>query len=234
MTPYAPRTSNGSALVRRAWIVWGVVSVGMAIYAALAQIAAHTVAAKVQLKPSNSVGVELFRVSDDELRFSLIFRAKGCARRPELGSWAYIEKDGFLELQPGSNVQILASMPGSPSVEYEAMPLSAYCSDQNLRNMTANLSVRPGVYRWPPPSSTPSIQLHRGFNAVRFDVTSVGEPIVGETVDLVVLPSLGFKSAEISVRWLWWGLLWPVLVVVQVIWATCLFMYGLLNRRWLR
>ena len=62
-------------------------------------------------------------------------------------------------------------------------------------------------------------------------MTSVGEPIVGETVALVVLPSLGFKSAETSVRWLWLGLLWPVLVVVQAIWAACLLVYGLRNRK---
>ena len=186
MTMHAPRASGGSARVLRAWVVWGVVSVGMVGYAVLAQIAAHTVVTKVQLKPGNSVEVELFRVSHDALRFTLLFRTKGCVQRPELGKWVPIKKDGFLELRPGAKVRIVASMPDSPPVEYEAMPLSGFGSDFNLREMTANLSVQPGVYRWPPPPSTPSIHLHAGSNTVRFEVTSVGEPIVGETVDLDV------------------------------------------------
>jgi hypothetical protein len=220
-----------TARVLRAWVVWGVVSVGMVGYAALAHIAAHTVVTKVQLKPGNSVEVELFRVSGDTLWFRLFFRTKGVVQRPELGSWAYIEKDGFLELRPGANVRIVASVPDSPPVEYEAMPLSGFGRDFNERRMTANLSVRPGVYRWPPPPSTPSVHLHAGFNTVRFEVTSVDEPIVDETVDLDVPSPLGFKSSETSVAWLWFGLMWPVLVCVQVIWAACLVVYGLQYRK---
>jgi hypothetical protein len=212
--------------LRRAWVVWAVVSFGLAGYSVLAQIAAHTVVTKLQLKPGNAAEIKLFRLFDDTLRFRLAFRANGCEQRPELGSWRSIEKDGLLTLRPGAEVRIATSMPLSPPLQYEAMPLSASCSDLNLREMTANLSVRPGVYRWPPPPSTPAIHLHAGYNVVRFEVTSVGNPIVGETVDLDVLPPLGFKSRATSVSWLWFGLLWPVFVVVQVIWAAALFVFG--------
>lgn len=59
-------------------------------------------------------------------------------------------------------------------------------------------------------------KLHAGFNTVRFEVTKVGEPLVGETVELDVQAPLGF-------RWLWFAmLLWPVFIIVQVISAACL------------
>jgi hypothetical protein len=216
---------GGTHRHRRAWALWGLVSLSLAGYAVLAQIASHTVATKVQLGPANAVELKLFRLFDDTLRFDLVFRAKGCEQRPELGSWALIEKDGLLTLRPGAEVRIEASLPSSPPVQYEAMPLSAHCSDGNVRQMTANLSVQPGVYRWPPPSFTPTIHLHPGYNVVRFEVTSVDNRIVGETVDLVVPPPLGFKSGQTSVIWLWFGLLWPVFVVVQSIWAAGLVFY---------
>jgi hypothetical protein len=151
-------------------------------------IAACTVTTKLQLTPANKAEATLFRLIDDTLRFDQTFE-KGCEQRTELGSWVYSEKDGLLSLRPGAEVRMVASVPSAPPREYEAMPKSAYCSDGNLRRMTANLWGKPGVYRWPPPSSTPSIKLHAGFNTVRFEVTKVGEPLVGETVDLDVLPS---------------------------------------------
>lgn len=217
---------GGIYRLRHAWLFWAVASFGLAGYAVLAQIAAHTVVTKLQLKPTNATEIKLFRLFGDTLRFSLTFRAKGCEQRPELGSWRSTEKDGFLTLRPGAEVRIAASTPSSSTVQYEAMPLEGYCSDQNLRRMTANLSARPGVYRWPPPLSTPAIHLHPGYNIVRFEVTSVDDPIVGETVDLDVLPQLGFKSGGTSVAWLRLGLLWPVFVIVQGIWAAGLFVYG--------
>ena len=69
MTMGALRASGGSARVRRAWAIWGIVSVGMVGYAALAHIAADTVVTKMQLRSGNSLEVGLFRVSDGELRF---------------------------------------------------------------------------------------------------------------------------------------------------------------------
>ena len=216
---------RGTYRLRRAWALWGLVSLSLAGYAVLAQIASHAVVTKLQLKPANVVELKLFRLFDDTLGFDLAFHAKGCEQRPELGSWDYTERDGFLTLRPGAEVRIVASMPSSPPLQYEAMPLSAFCSDSNIRQMTANLSIQPGVYRWPPPPSTPAIRLHPGYNIVRFEVTSVDKRIVGETVDLVVHPPLGFKSAETSMTWLWFGLLWPVFVVVQAIWAAGLFVY---------
>lgn len=132
MTMHTLRGFDGLARVRRTWAFWGVVSLAMISYVALAQVAAQTVVTKVQLTPGDKVEVKLFRLSDDPLRFNLGFRATGCEQRPELGSWASTEKAGFLKLRPGAEVRIVATAPDSPAVTYEAMSLSAYCSDHNL------------------------------------------------------------------------------------------------------
>lgn len=211
--------------LRRAWALWGLISLGLAGYAGLAQIAGRTIVTKLQLGRGHAVELKLFRLLDDRLEFDLVFPAKGCEQRPELGSWTSTEKDGLLALRPGAEVLISASTQSSLPLQYEAMPLSAYCSDGNVRDMTANLSVQPGVYRWPPPPSTPTIRLHPGYNHLRFEVTAVDKRLAGETVDLEVSPPLGFKSSETSMIWLWFGLLWPVFVVVQLIWAARLFTY---------
>lgn len=200
-------------------------------YVALAQVAAHTTVTKLQLKPADAVEIKLFRLFEDTLRFRMGFRAKGFQQRPELGSWAYIKKDGFLELRPGAEVRIVATTPDSSPLEYAGMPLGGISRDQNWREMSANLPVRPGVYRWPPPPSTPVARLHAGFNTVRFEVISVGAPIVGETVELDALPPLGFKSGQWAVGWLWFGLLWPAFVIAQAIWAAGLLVHGLRRRK---
>ena len=218
--------------IRTAWIVWAIASFTLVIYTGMAQIASHAITARLQLNPTSVVQVKLFRLFDDTLRFRLSFLGNEREQRPELGSYvSFDQKDGLLKFQPGAEIQVLVSMPLSPPLRYEAMPLQGvYRRDQNERSMTANLSIQPGVYRWPPPPSTPITHLHVGFNFVRFEVTSVSEPIVGETVELDVLPPLGFKEGRASVTWLWFGLWWPFLLVAQVLWAACLCHGGLRHR----
>ncbi len=114
----------------------------------LAAIASYAPTTKIRLTPGESVKLELLRIADDRLGFSLSFHAKRCERRPELGSWQAVEKNGLLQLRAGADVRIVASTPGSLPVEYEAMPSNSYCSDSNNRWMTANLSIQPGLYRW--------------------------------------------------------------------------------------
>ena len=221
-----------TARIRPAWIVWGMVSFALSIYMSMAQIASHTTTARLQLEPTNVVQIRLFRLFDDTLDFRLKFKGNGRDRRPELGSYRSTDKkDGLSRYQPGAEVQFLVSGALTPPQRYEAIPLgNLYRPDENTRRMTANLSIQPGVYRWPPPPSTPVTHLHAGFNLVRFEVASVGEPFAGETVSLEVLPPLGFKQGKASAVWLWWGLLWPFILLPQVLWGLLLCPGGLRRR----
>lgn len=222
----------GLIRIGRAWTIWGVVSIGLAGYAGLALVASHSTGVPIKLKPGERATVSLVRLSEDLLTFDLIFQAPGCQRRPELGEWRPREEAGFLKFAPGTTgaaVHMVASISESNPVEFDALPLVAYCSDSNVRAMSANLPVEPGVYRWPPPPSTPAIHLHPGVNTVQFEVTSVGPPIMGETVQLVVLAPLGFESYRSGLGWLWGGLLWPAFLISQLIWC-----FGLASKTWLR
>ena len=229
----AAQSSNGMARIRPAWIVWVVSSLVFAAYISMAQIASHTTTARLRLDPANVVHVELFRLFDDTLQFSLNFSGNEREQRPELGSYASFDKeDNLLKFQPGAEVQMLVSVPSPPPLRYEAMPLEkVYRRDHNERAMTANLSIRPGVYRWPPPPSMPVTHLHAGFNFVTFEVVSVGAPLAGETVNLDVLPPLGVQIGRASVAWLWFGLFWPFFLIPQVLWAVCLCPGGLRRRK---
>ena len=225
----AAKNKDGMARIRPAWIIWAIVSFSLVIYIGMSQIASHTTTVRLQLDAANVVHVRLFRLFDDTLGFGLGFRRNEREQRPELGSYvSFDKKEGSLKFQPGAEVHILVSAPSSAPLQYEAMPLeNVYRRDHNERWMTANLSIKPGVYRWPPPSSMPVTHLHAGFNFVDFEVASVGEPFAGEIVDLDVLPPLGAKVGQASVAWLWFGLFWPIFLFTQVLWAVCLCPGGL-------
>lgn len=223
---------DGMAHIRPAWIIWAIVSLFVIIYTGMSQIASHATTIRLQLSAANVVHIRLFRLFDDTLRFGLRFRGNEREQRPELGYYvSFDKKGGLLKFQPGADVHILVSVPSPPPLQYEAMPLeNVYRRDQNERWMTANLSIQPGVYRWPPPPSMPITHLHAGFNFVDFEVASVGEPLACEIVDLDVSPPLGFKMGQASVTWLWFGFFWPVFLVAQVLWAACLCPGGLRRR----
>ena len=225
----AAQSLNGMVRIRPAWIVWAVSSLIFAIYISMAQIASHTTIARLRLDPANVVHVEVFRLFNDTLQFSLLFLGNGREQRPELGSYVSFDKeDGLLNFQPGAEVQVLASVPSSSPLRYEAMPLETlHHRGQNERPMTTNLAIRPGVYRWPPPPPMSVIHLHAGFNSVSFEVISVGTPLAGETVNLAVLPPLGVQTGQSSLAWLWFGLFWPFFLIPHLLWAVCLCPGGL-------
>ena len=226
------QSPNGMARIRPAWIIWAITSFAFASYISMAYIASEVTTARLQLNSANEVQVKLFRLFDDTLEFRLTFQSNGREQRPELGSFvSYNKKDGLRNFQPGADVHILVSVSSSSPLRYEALPLvDLYRRDQNIRWMTTNYSIQPGVYRWPPPPLTPVTHLHVGFNVVRFEVASVGEPLIGESVSLFVSPPLGSKESRASVAWLWFGLWWPVFLVAQVLWAACLCHGGLRRR----
>jgi hypothetical protein len=101
-----------------------------------------------------------------------------------------------------------------------------------LRKLTANRSIAPGVWPWPP--ATNELVLHRGTNAVNIEVVSVEPPLVGETVELWIDPAPRFKAKMPIAGWPWFWVFWPIVLVIlltivplvikvlRAIWATAL------------
>jgi hypothetical protein len=214
--------------IKFAWFSWAVTSGILFLYCLAGFIASHSPVAKLELTPGRVLDLDLLRLADDSFRFELWFKTREPGRlRPELGKWADADRRqaGFMKYAPASDVRIRVSTPNFPPIEYQAMPLGGANSDMILRHMTSNLSVEPGVWRDVPWYNLPSIRLHPGFNEIRLELTLVEPPLVGETVELMVLPTLGFKSAS-GLFFLWPVLLfWPLFALSQTVWLLCLAWY---------
>jgi len=210
--------------MRKSWIIWLIMTVLMILYVWAGSVASRTEKVGIKLEPGYSTQVRMFRLYEDRLRMRLIFHGDDNSRRPELGTWSTRSdwrETGTLKFDnPGTAIRISASVPGIAPVTYESMPTSAHGSGELVRNLTANLSIAPGVWRWPPARS--ELVLHRGTNAVNIEVVSVEPPLVGEAVELWVDPSLGFKVTMLNVGWLWLSFLWPILFAIQVVWVVAL------------
>lgn len=177
------------------------------------------------LDPGASVNLKIPRLAQDDLRMQLEFDGNHVSRRSELGEWVLRSDEinsGLLKFAtPGIPIRLAASTPNAAPVTYEAMPTSSYSGDKTWRELTSDLSVEPGVWRWPPHYN--DLVLHQGSNNVQVDVISVGPPLVGETVRLIALPPLGFKvTRSNAMSGLWWWFLWPIFIAGQSIWAIVL------------
>lgn len=217
--------------IRRAWWGWAVSTFLVLLLFCDTLIgrtaSIHTIV-PFRLTPDQTVSVTIFRLFQDQLYFGLAFE-RHCS---DLGDWrASREKDGFLYLHPGTEIRIMASVPAAPPVTFEAMPNESPCNTayKSELRMTSNLSVASGVWHWPPPPNPAYIPLHRGYNQLAFRVTAVGEPLIGESVDLFVTAPISLKEARGSARWFWcgsllWDLLpweiWPIAAIGLAIWAA--------------
>jgi hypothetical protein len=207
---------------RRHLLIWLTVTLSSSLYFVTGYLASRPVFVEMSLEPNASVNLTVLRPADDRLRMALIFRGDHLRRRSELGEWsADDKKDGFLRFAaPGNAIRLVASVPHASPVIYEAMPVSAYNTDQVVRQLTSDLSVGPGVWRWPPHDD--DAVLRRGLNTVNIKVDSVEPPLVNERIVLLVRPPLSFKETSPDVSWLWWWVVWPIVVPVELLWAAAL------------
>lgn len=209
--------------MRTSWFIWMVVTVFVALYVGAGSVASRTEKIDIKLEHGYSAQVRAIRLDEDRLRMRLVFQGNHI-RRPELGIWNTSSdghEPGTLRFSnPGAAIRIVASAPGVAPVAYEAMPMSGYGTGTVIRNLTADLSIAPGVWRWPPNRN--ELLLQRGSNVVSIEVVSVEAPLVGEAVELAIDPALGFKATMPNVGWLWLSFLWPILLGIQVLWAVLL------------
>lgn len=207
----------------RSWLIWLSVSTLLSLYLAAGYLASRSPLVALKLESGTSINVELLRVAEGRLNMELQF--KGDRQRSELGIYHSNTSDwrrtGFLKFAtPGAAIRLSAAFRNGTPVVYEAMPASSSGSGSVGRNLTSDLSVEPGVWRWPPQHN--DLVLHPGFNTIRIDVVSVDPPLSGETIELIVHPALGFKSAAENVSWLWYWFFWPFVVPIQIVWALLL------------
>lgn len=223
--------------MKRALLIWGVVTSAFAAYYGAAVIASRASITSIALTPGEAVDVRAFRIFKDKLRFQLAFKTDGVHQRPELGHWEEYgdwRQTGFLQLTPGAEVRISVGSGDEGPVVFEAMPTGSYAKNANFRDMTANLSVASGKWRWFPPADTPEIILSPGFNRLTFDVASVGSPLVGETVQLIIQPALGLKACYGVACYLRFAFLWPLFVPIPAAWAGILIICQTIGRRALK
>src|SRR5262249_53404534 len=152
----------------------------MSLYVWAGFAASRTKKVAIKLERGYSAQARVFRLGDDRLRMRLIFRGDH-TRRPELGT-SSTRSDwrgtGTLKFEnPGTVVRIPASAPGLRPVTYEALQTGGHGSGVVIGNLTASLSIAPGVWQWPPAAN--ELVLHRGTNLVDIEVVSVEPPLVG-------------------------------------------------------
>jgi hypothetical protein len=226
----APATSKSLGL-RRAWALWAVVTGGVALYVFLGSIAAYNHVIPLELTPGRFIDARVFRLAEDTLRLSMNFRVSSTAQRPELGESSSERQKGHLHFKkPGASVKVLASVDNAKPIFYEALPASAYGATGITRPLTSNLSLAPGVWRWPPPDDRPDPVLKPGFTTIRITVDSVEEPLRGESVELIIDAPLGFKSVMPNVSWLWWSFFWPLMALIQLAWLFGLLIVYVVKR----
>ena len=212
-------------LRKRSWLIWFSVSLLLGVYCFAGYLASQSAATEIRLEPGAAFSIRVLRLAADDLRMELEFRGDHVRRRLELGDWVLKSEEinsGFLRFAtPGAVIRVAASIPGAAPVIYEAMPVSHYSGDSTTRRLTSDASAEPGVWRWPPHYN--DLILHGGYNDIKVEVLSVGPPLVGEGVRLVVLPTLGFKVVrQNGVSGLFFWFFWPVMLAGQLLWAIML------------
>jgi hypothetical protein len=210
--------------LRWPWALWFMVSFGLTAYVLAGAIASHTTEATLTLADGAETDVTLLRLYPDKLRISLGF-AKNPGWEERHGRWAISEeRKSATRLRfasPGRELRIMASTPGAPQVLYEAMPVGSRSATAVYRDMTPDLAVEPGLWPWRP-ASEKRLVLAPGLTKVSLRVASVDPTLVGETATIQIEPPLGFKASFPDVSWLWYSLLWPILIPIQLAWALVL------------
>lgn len=201
MTTAQTRTIR--APLKWAWLAWGIASVLLAIYCAMASIASTAARAEIVLSPGRIAHLPVTSLYGHTLSFELDFpRHAEDARTADLGSWSTTEdRPGTLHFDhPGARIAGTVSIDGDTPIPLEAMPASGYSADAIFRAFSENLPVAPGEWRWPP--NARKAQAKRGHNDVVVTITDVDPRLAGETVTLWARPPLSFKSADPRYDWL--------------------------------
>jgi hypothetical protein len=225
---------SDSSSLRNHWLTWLLVTLGLAIYAAGAEIEARTESEPLILTPGSEIVLQVPRLFPNPLQLDLDVRTPGCEGRPDGAAvMAAIAppRDGLVRLTPDASARFEVRGDNGPPVTFELMSAAGNCIG-TLRRLTTNLATEPGVYRWPPPPETPQFTLETGFNSLRVKVISADTAIAGQRTQLYVLASVRLNGSQPNVGWLWPAMFLDLLFpVTQGIWLLVLLWKTLRARR---
>jgi hypothetical protein len=209
--------------LRAAWLIWFAVTLSLSAYFAGGYVANRSAFVPIVLLPGSAANPKLFRFGHDYLRMELEFRGKH-TDRPELGEYMMRSRPaGRLEFsKPGAEILLKASSDSSNMpIPYSALPKTGHSQFHIYRDLVAELSEGPGIWKWPP--TYPGLPLKSGMNDVRIEVATVASELAGESIMLLIHSEIGFKTCGSQVCWLWGWFAWPFFLLVQLIWAGVLF-----------
>ncbi|WP_439893451.1 hypothetical protein ACS7SF_26595 (plasmid) [Ralstonia sp. 25C] len=198
------RTSAIIARLKWAWVAWGVVTAGLAMYCTIASVASTGVRAEVVLAPGRTARLPVTSLYGHALSFELDFaRYTGGTRDTDLGSWTRTEDGpGTLRFStPGARVAGTVSVNSGTPIPLETMPANGYGANVIFRDFSESLPVAPGEWRWPPNSA--KAHATPGHNDVVVTITDVAPALTGETVELWARPPLSFNATAPHYGWLW-------------------------------
>jgi hypothetical protein len=214
----------------RAWWIWLCTTLLVGLYCAAAHVESALVETPIKVEAGFRSSMKIARLADNLLSMRLDFsesinyRSEPPTAYPEK-PWPASSEKRYSRPSPALKLKVSA---GSQSVIYEAEQGSVF------RSLTSNLSIAPGVWRWPPPLDRPEIILHAGVTELSIEVLLVEAPLTGMSARLLVYPPLHWKKPNKDLEWvgiLWLGQLWPLFALVQLVWAVLLLIVPpILNR----
>lgn len=198
--------------MRLRWRLYFTVGFLLLGYAVLASIASQTPRVPLRLEPGEAAAVSVLRLNRGPLRMEARiprnrFPARNASDQNE-------PPEGLARLE----IEVLPSW--QEAVRYAAGRTIAYSATDTARGLAplAGSGER----------SASSVVFERGRNRLSLRVAAVDPPLLGEQVEIWVLPALGAKSAESEVVWLGGSMLLPIYAVPYLIWGAVLL---LLQRR---
>lgn len=203
------------------WKIFVLINLAITAYLFAGYISSKSIELEIKLEKNMEYEVKIFRLMHSDLEIDLIF--KGNRNRKELGEWSSpIENKDTNQLifkNPGSLVRISAGISSDKNRLYEAGPADGFGDD----TVTRSMSTKYGVWNFSRPHSS-SLALDPGINFIKLRIEDVEEPLIGETVSMIIVPPLGFKITSREWQFLWFWFLWPVIVPVQMLWLIILLL----------
>lgn len=194
--------------MRLRWRLYFTVGLLLFGYAVLGSIASQTPMVPLRLEPGEAVAVSVLRLNRGPLRMEA--RIPGNRFPPRNASDQNEPPEGLGRLE----IEVLPSWQGA--VRYAAGRTIAYSATDTARGLApfAGSGER----------SASSAVFERGRNHLSLRVTAADPPLLGERVEIWILPALGAKSAEPEVVWLSGSMLLPIYAVPYLIWGAVLLL----------
>lgn len=217
-------TRDAGTRLRARWFLWAFTTYLAVLYCGAARLEGQATRINLTLTPGNETHLRVFRAAGSPLNAALTYNldCQRSGQRVDDHRHSAVVFEGYLISTPDPEVQLQISKDDGSSTTYEARPADRNCG-QMFRYLTPNLSVAPGIYRQRRLDDVSDLQMAPLVNTFRVVVSKVDPALVGKSVDLVVLPPLGFKTFTEGWGWLWFAIfLEPVFWITQTVWLLSL------------